>query len=100
VIVSGYGYDLTRTDEGRAWVFLGSSSGLADDPTWTDSGIQPRARFGWRSAGAGDVNGDGFDDVIVGAAYFSNGETNEGQAFVYHGPLAPTTTSDCSDEGP
>ena len=36
-------------------------------------------------AGAGDVNGDGYSDVIVGAYNFDNVETDEGVAFVYHG---------------
>jgi hypothetical protein len=36
-------------------------------------------------AGAGDVNGDGFDDIIVGAFRFANGEFNEGAAFLFFG---------------
>ena len=36
-------------------------------------------------ASAGDVNGDGYGDVIVGAYLFSNGQANEGRAFVYFG---------------
>jgi hypothetical protein len=35
--------------------------------------------------GAGDVNGDGYADVIVGAPYFDNGEADEGRVFVYYG---------------
>ncbi len=34
---------------------------------------------------AGDVNGDGYSDVIVGALFFSNGQTDEGRGFVYYG---------------
>jgi FG-GAP repeat len=34
---------------------------------------------------AGDVNGDGYSDVIVGACFYDNGEANEGAAAVYHG---------------
>ena len=37
-------------------------------------------------ASAGDVNGDGFADVIVGALRYDDSvQTNEGAAFVYHG---------------
>jgi len=37
-------------------------------------------------SGAGNVNGDAYDDVIVGAQLYDNGEADEGAAFVYHGP--------------
>ena len=33
-------------------------------------------------SGAGDVNGDGYADVIVGAPFYDAGETDEGAAFV------------------
>jgi len=34
---------------------------------------------------AGDVNGDGYDDVIVGAHGCDNGQTNEGKTFAWYG---------------
>lgn len=52
------------------------------------------ASLGWSVASAGDVNGDGFDEVIVGADRYDNGQENEGAAFVYHGSaLGLKTTS-------
>ena len=36
-------------------------------------------------AAAGDVNNDGFADVIVGQPRWSNGQTFEGRAYVFHG---------------
>ena len=36
-------------------------------------------------AGAGDVNGDGYADVIVGAYRYDDGQTDEGAAFVFLG---------------
>ena len=42
---------------------------------------------------AGDVNADGFDDVIVGGYGFDNGQVDEGRACVYLGSasgVAPT----------
>lgn len=46
----------------------------------------PSDLFGSSSSSAGDVNGDGFDDVIVGMALASHsGLTNAGSAFVYSG---------------
>jgi len=34
-------------------------------------------------AGAGDINGDGLDDLIVGAHGYDAGQSNEGAAFLY-----------------
>ena len=41
--------------------------------------------MGYSVATAGDVNGDGYADVIVGAPYYNAPTTNEGAAFVWHG---------------
>jgi hypothetical protein len=46
-----------------------------------------------RSRNAGDVNGDGYSDVIVGAYLYDNGQTDEGAAFVYHGSATGITTT-------
>ena len=43
------------------------------------------AYYGWAVSTAGDVNGDGYDDIIVGAGNFDHGQTNEGRTFVYLG---------------
>ena len=40
---------------------------------------------GAAAGSAGEVNGDGFDDLIVGARYFSGGAAIEGRAYVFHG---------------
>jgi hypothetical protein len=85
VIVGAYLFDNGETNEGRAFVYHGSASGLSTTPNWTAESNQANAQFGFSVASAGDVNGDGFSDVIVGAYGFSNGETDEGRAFVYYG---------------
>jgi hypothetical protein len=48
--------------------------------SWTAESNQLDAGFGWSVASAGDVNGDGFGDVVVGAPYYDNGQTDEGRA--------------------
>ena len=85
VIVGAYGYDNGQPDEGRTIVYYGGFAGLALSPAWTAEGDQTSTFFGRSVATAGDVNGDGYSDVIVGADYYDNGQTNEGQVFVYHG---------------
>ena len=84
VVVGAYQYD-TGESRGRVFVYHGSASGLAATPTWTVDGDKPGARIGRSVASAGDVNGDGFCDVVVGAHQYENGETSEGRAYVYYG---------------
>src|SRR5207247_2613703 len=74
VIVGAIYYDNGQMNEGRAFVYLGSASGLGTTPAWTAESDQASAYFGWSVATAGDVNGDGYSDVIVGASYYSNGQ--------------------------
>jgi hypothetical protein len=88
VIVAATGYDNGESDEGRAFVYHGSAAGLVTTPAWTAESNQAFADFGYSVATAGDVNGDGFSDVIVGAYRYDNGESEEGRAFVYHGSAA------------
>ncbi|MFN0243774.1 MAG: integrin alpha [Planctomycetota bacterium] len=106
VIVGAYGFDNGQTDEGRAFVYLGSATGLATSPAWTTESNQANAQLGWSGsiATAGDVNGDGYSDVIVGAFLFDNGETNEGQAAVYLGSatglaVSPAWTAESNQAG-
>ena len=87
VIIGAIGIiDGGNNNEGRAYVYHGSATGLSAVPNSTpDDADQANANFGWSVSGAGDVNGDGFSDVIIGALFYDDGFTDEGRAFVYHG---------------
>ncbi|MBS1519259.1 MAG: FG-GAP repeat protein [Bacteroidetes bacterium] len=85
VIVGAVLYDNGQIDEGRAFVYYGSSDGLSSSPDWTSEINMANANFGNAVSTAGDVNGDGYSDVIVGARYYTNGQQSEGGAFVYYG---------------
>ncbi|MBL9140199.1 MAG: FG-GAP repeat protein [Verrucomicrobiales bacterium] len=80
---------------GKAYLFLGSKQGLHLDPAWTSEYPLPQ-RAGMDGSGvtaffstgmgpAGDVDGDGFSDVAIGAWCGSNGDAAEGLVFVFHG---------------
>ena len=83
--VNGDGYDdiiIGDPVHARAYLYLGSVSGLGYRPAFTVTGEALLDQFGEVVATAGDVNGDGYADVIVGA-WFYNSET--GRTYVYHG---------------
>ncbi len=76
----------------KAFVYHGSPSGFPSNNNWTYSG--GGGSFGWTVAGAGDVNGDGYSDVVIGAPDYDNGATVVGRFFIFHGssdglPLTP-----------
>jgi len=85
VVVSAYAYDNGHRDEGRVYVYHGSGDGLSPIFAWTAESNQASAYFGYEVATAGDVNGDGYSDVIIGALKFDNGDFLAGRAYVYHG---------------
>ncbi|MHC4984403.1 MAG: integrin alpha, partial [Planctomycetota bacterium] len=85
VIVGANYYTNGQYREGCAFAYYGSPSGLPSSFDWMTEGNQKNASYGISVAGAGDVNGDGYSDVIVGAHYYENGQSGEGRAFVYHG---------------
>lgn len=71
--------------EGAVWLFLGRTNGLKPTPDWVATGGRSNAVFGFSAAAAGDVNGDGFDDIIVGAARLSGNDHNAGSFSVFFG---------------
>ena len=62
-----------------------SAARLQAGPDWTAEGGQVAARLGAAVAAAGDVNGDGYSDVLVGAEGFDGGQTDEGKAYLFLG---------------
>jgi len=89
VIVGAKWYENGQDNEGAAFLYLGSASGLEASAAWTAESNQVGAEFGKSVASAGDVNGDGFDDVVVGAPGWDEpwqgGPLDEGRAYLYLG---------------
>ena len=47
----------------------------------------PSSSFGFAVSSAGDVNGDGYDDVIVGAPDYKSGGVTVGRAYIFLGGI-------------
>jgi serine/threonine-protein kinase len=63
-------------------------------PAFSLAGTRPTGDFGFDVAPAGDVNGDGYADFLVGAALDDRDGMNSGRAFLYlGGPRPPTQPS-------
>ncbi len=67
---------------GKVYVYLGGPGGLVKPAAFVATGENAGDDFGFSVAGAGDVNGDGFDDLVVGAHSY---QTSTGRAYVYAG---------------
>ncbi|HKB28582.1 MAG TPA: integrin alpha, partial [Candidatus Limnocylindrales bacterium] len=74
---------------------------LLTTPSWMTESNQATAHLGIAVAAAGDVNGDGFGDVVVSAPWYdANGFTDEGRVFVFHGSATgPGATPDFIADG-
>ena len=85
VVVGAYGYDAALPGVGRALLYLGSASGLNPTPAWSVVGTSAGGKLGRAVATAGDVDRDGYDDVLIGVPHYENGQAVEGRAEAYYG---------------
>ncbi|MBD2413862.1 FG-GAP repeat protein [Nostoc calcicola FACHB-3891] len=80
---------------GESYVVFGSNSGfdaqlnlssLNGSNGFVINGIDADDRSGYSVSSAGDINGDGFDDLIIGARYADpNGQDSAGESYVVFG---------------
>ncbi len=85
--ITAHGQSMPEPKEGGAFVFAGSAMGVDPDPTATvdNPADEALSRFG-AALGGGDLDGDGYDDLAVGAYLLGGGDNDgEGAAYVYPG---------------
>ncbi|MEM7471863.1 MAG: VCBS domain-containing protein [Pseudomonadota bacterium] len=93
--------DTNGSNSGAAFVVFGKADGVsvelsdvansADASGFALYGVAAAADTGWSVGGGGDVNGDGLDDVIVGAIDADAGGDERGAAFVVFGKTDGTS---------
>ncbi|MBK8553993.1 MAG: FG-GAP repeat protein [Ignavibacteria bacterium] len=86
-IIGSYGYNSVT---GKAYIFYGGlyMNNIADVTMTGETTINS---FGISVSSAGDVNRDGYSDVIVGASSYN---TYNGRAFIFYGSPAMNNTED------
>jgi len=80
-------YQYAGDDNGRAWLFYGSASGLSTTPArvFDPPYVNPSGFFGAAVTCDLDVNSDGFDDILIGMDNYEADNADEGAVFVWYG---------------
>jgi Ca2+-binding RTX toxin-like protein len=95
IIIGAYGADTNGPNSGASYVVFGGAPlpAVLQLGGWLDgtnafriSGVADNDQSGKTVASAGDLNGDGFDDVVIGAwRAATNGNTGSGASYVVFG---------------
>jgi PKD repeat protein len=97
-IIGASSYDIQHSHFigiGRAYIYYGGDP-LDDTPdmVFDAEAIKPDDEFGFSVSGAGDINSDGYADVIVGAF-----GCNEGKVYLYYSGESMDNVSDITMTG-
>lgn len=96
LIVGAPFHDGVGYHSGRAYVYFGGAGGDSIADLVLDGDVQ-FANFGFSVGSAGDLDSDGYGDVVVGAVFA--GPVNAGRAYVFRGGSSPDAIADMTLEG-
>ncbi|MEM1275813.1 MAG: tandem-95 repeat protein, partial [Pseudomonadota bacterium] len=110
ILIGAYGGSPNGlSNAGRAFLIFGSDAGFNASFSLTDldgtngfvfNGVDESNYTGQSVAGAGDVNGDGFDDILISAPNASQGTVNSvGETYLVFGGLDNLNTADGDADG-
>lgn len=100
--ISAHKSNGSANDAGRVYLIDSASSGVVDlGPSAMPviEGEGSGGQFGYSLAAGGDINGDGADDLVVGALLRGAGAARAGSAYVVFGPLAAPGSYLAASEG-
>ncbi|TXI20631.1 MAG: hypothetical protein E6Q62_00765 [Nitrosomonas sp.] len=96
LIVGAFGADSNGEDSGASYLIFGKSSGfgasinlgnLSSGEGFVLDGLAAGDSFGKSVSSAGDINNDGFDDLIIGAPFGDGVIPNTGVGYVIFGGI-------------
>ena len=102
VIVGAWRADSGAADAGASYVVFGKAGGFLSDIQLSSlngsdgfklSGVAADDRSGYSVGSAGDVNGDGYDDLIVGAALADPNGNSSGASYIVFGKASGFTAN-------
>jgi hypothetical protein len=105
VIIGAPRAGLAGSIAGKSYVIFGQTAGfgpffnlanLGGTNGFVVTGAATGDALGYSVRGAGDIDGDGFDDVIIGAPYAENNGTKSGKAYVIYGAASFPAAIDLS----
>ena len=97
ILIGAYGADPNGTDSGESFVVFGQDdsvtpfaailelSALNGANGFVLNGIDAGDESGWSVSAAGDINGDGIDDILIGAYGGDLNGANSGESYVVFG---------------
>lgn len=93
LIIGAPGVSHSYVGEGAVYIYYGGPDGLADEPGWVTYGANDSAGYGKCVSIKGDVNADGYADVLIGSHQHRNTKLNEGKVLLFlGGPDGPSYT--------